>query len=70
MNKSELESRLQNLEMRFTYQERFLDELNVIITDQQKQIERLVNQVKHLTEKQNRLPDHSEEITNPPPPHY
>ncbi|RMG92918.1 MAG: SlyX family protein [Zetaproteobacteria bacterium] len=69
----DLEQRLTELEMRFTYQERLIEELNEVLTHQARELERLVHRLERLETclescmQGSTTPLPSEE---PPPPHY
>lgn len=66
-----LSARIDALEMRLTYQDATIDELNAAITAQWREIDRLVRQLAEMKE-------HFEEMSSPgqpaapepPPPHY
>lgn len=61
------EERLNNLEMKFLYQEEFLQELNKVIIEQQKVIDRLEKEVIDLKRNVNPHPNLD---VNQKPPHY
>jgi SlyX protein len=66
----ELEERFQLLEGKVLYQDRTIDELNAVVTQQQDQIDRLTTELKSVRA----LFDGDEEFVDggeePPPPHY
>lgn len=65
-----LESRIIELETKFTFQEELLGELNKIVADQQYQIEKLMKNLKTITD---HLKDSSQgtgSVSNDKPPHY
>lgn len=68
---SDVESRLDALEMRLTYQDETIETLNATITAQWTQIDTLTRQLANLRE---RLQEAESRVatspTNEPPPHY
>jgi SlyX protein len=62
-----MEKRLVDLEVRYTHLERLLDELNLVLFAQQRQIDGLEKQVQALRA---RLADAGDQVANEPPPHY
>jgi SlyX protein len=66
-----LEERLTNLEIRFSHQDYYLDQLNQIVTSQQQTIERLEKEILDLkrTANSNGV-DGSRSPLNERPPHY
>lgn len=71
-NSQNFEQRINELEMKISFQEQMIDELNQSLIDQQFIIDKLQIQLRHLTKKLNELQpsniaNQSEEI---PPPHY
>ena len=66
------EKRLDDLEIKVSYQEDLVQELNAIVSTQQQSIDRLENTLKLLTERINELsvslPDNP--VTEEKPPHY
>jgi SlyX protein len=65
-----IEDRVIELETKFTFQEELLGELNMIVADQQYQIEKLIKNLKTITD---HLKDNSQGSGNVPndrPPHY
>ena len=64
-----VENRLVDLEIRVTFQERTIEELNEVIIDQQNQIDRLARELKRVQE-QIRTPPAPGPIPDPLPPHY
>lgn len=70
MNKEELEERLINIETALACQEKMVDELNQVIIEQGKLIDRLKARVQYLLDNMEReaaVKPLSEEV---PPPHY
>lgn len=66
-----LSDRIDALEARATHQDKTLEELNGIVTDQWKQIERLTRQVARLEEQvQDLRASAGPGGEEPPPPHY
>ena len=67
-----MEKRLTDLETKISYQDHFIDELNELVIEQQKQIDKLTQELKKLLEKiapedDSGVVDISLEV---PPPHY
>lgn len=62
-----MESRIIDLEIKFTHQEDLLEELNKIVTKQQFTIDKLV---KEITDLKLAALNGEGEITNERPPHY
>jgi SlyX protein len=68
-----LSERVNTLEMTLTYQEDTIQELNSVIIDQQKAIERLSKKLSKLTSKLSELEQNATDGTMVPvekPPHY
>ncbi len=65
----EIEERFINLETKFSYTEDFVAQLQDVVVEQAKTIERLELETKMLAEKIRDL-DNQEEIPNRKPPHY
>jgi SlyX protein len=67
-----LGARIDTLEMRLTYQDAVIEDLNETITAQWKQIDRLVHQVRSLGDRIQGTQDGagSQDQHEPPPPHY
>jgi SlyX protein len=63
----ELEKRIIDLELRFMRQERLVDDLNDVIVEQRREIDRLLAEVKALREQ---ILAGVEAVTNERPPHY
>ena len=65
------DARLTELEIKISYQEELLDQLNVVVTRQQREIDFLVREVHSLRE---RAPESQGQIFSRPtddlPPHY
>lgn len=66
------EERMINLEIRYSHQEEFLSQLNKIVTDQQKTIERLQKEVLDLKGSMNltNSVDAHRTLKDDKPPHY
>ncbi len=64
---SEHDERLIDLEMRLMHQEKLLEQLDEVVTDQHKLIERLQREIARLKEQVLQGP--SEDVDEPPP-HY
>ncbi len=67
-NEAELEARIVDLELRFMRTEKLLEELNDVVVDQRREIDRLVAEVKTLREQV--IAGSGEEAKNERPPHY
>jgi SlyX protein len=66
-----VESRLNDLEMKISYTEDMVDELNLTIFRQQQQIDQLIRQVTTLREQvQNAAPAEPLSLRDELPPHY
>ncbi len=62
-----VERRIVDLEERYVHQERLLEELNAVVVQQSKEIERLRLDLRRLGDRALRGED---EVPNEPPPHY
>ena len=69
-----LEQRLVDLEMRLTYQQKLIDELNSVVTEQTMTILRLEKSVgklvEHHDQMQRQLREQSPNLPHERPPHY
>ena len=66
-----MESRLNDLEIKISYTEDMVDELNLTVFRQQQQIDQLVRQVTALREQvQNAAPAEQLSLRDELPPHY
>lgn len=66
-----MESRLNDLEMKISYTEDMVDELNLTVFRQQQQIDQLIRQVTALREQvQNAAPAEQFSLRDELPPHY
>jgi SlyX protein len=67
-----LSARIDRLEMRLTFQDAMIEDLNETITAQWKQIDRLVRQVNSLGDRVQGTQDSAGSLDQrePPPPHY
>ena len=65
----EIEERFIQLETKFAFQEDFVSQLQGVVVEQAKIIEKLEREIKMLAEKSRDL-DSQEEIPNRKPPHY
>lgn len=72
MNNKELEDKLNSLEIKLSYQESTIDELNSIVTTQEKNITLLQNHVQKLEIKIEEMEESSggEDLPSRRPPHY
>ena len=67
-NEAEVDARMVDLELRFMRTERLLDDLNDVVVDQRREIDRLVAEVKALREQV--MTGNLDVAKNEPPPHY
>jgi len=67
-----LDKRVDALEMRLTYQDATIEDLNATITAQWREIDRLVRQMASLTERFEEMDGRAgpSGAPEPPPPHY
>jgi SlyX protein len=67
-----LRARVDTLEMRFSYQDQLIEDLNRTITEQWKQIDALTRRLAHLGERVREAADNASAPAppEPPPPHY
>jgi len=72
MNEAETASRIVALEVRVAYQDRVIEDLNALVTEQWKQIDALAKQVERMTDRLQRVEENSpsSDAPEPPPPHY
>ena len=71
MNDGEITARIEALEVRIAHQDRTIEDLNALITDQWRRIESLTKQIERMTERLQRVEDTSPpDAPDPPPPHY
>jgi SlyX protein len=65
-------ARIETLEVRAAHQDRTIEDLNKVVTDQWKQIDRLARQVDQMAERLQRVEDSTpaSDAPEPPPPHY
>ena len=66
----ELEKKLMDLEMRLSFQEETIDQLNDAIVHQSKTIEVLTKSFKTLTQRLTSLDAEPSDVTDQRPPHY
>ncbi|MFQ3218493.1 MAG: SlyX protein [Paraglaciecola sp.] len=68
----QIESDIEQLQMKVSFQEDTIEELNTALIQQQKQLEVLQFTISHLVNKVNTLqtPNSGNEDSEPPPPHY
>jgi SlyX protein len=64
------EERITNLEIRYSHQDEFLAQLNQIVIDQQKTIERLEKEILDIKRTLNSFPGEDRLLKNERPPHY
>lgn len=67
-----MEDRIIDLQQKFSHQEMLLEELNEVVTSQQKQIDRLSAELNRLRDSQltNENATSKDAIEESPPPHY
>ena len=72
MNEAETVSRIVALEVRVAHQDRVIEDLNTLVTEQWKQIDALAKQVERMTDRLQRVEENapSSDAPEPPPPHY
>jgi SlyX protein len=72
MNEAETVSRIVALEVRVAHQDRVIEDLNALVTDQWKQIDALAKQVERMMDRLQRVEENSpsSDAPEPPPPHY
>ncbi len=68
MSEQGLESRVEELETRISFQERQIDELNELLYQQQQQLDQVIQWLRKTNARLESAKD--TEISNPPPPHY
>ncbi|MFT6896721.1 MAG: SlyX protein [Paraglaciecola sp.] len=68
----QIEADIEQLQMKVSFQEDTIEELNSALIQQQKQLEVLQFTISHLVNKVNTLqtPNSGNEDNEPPPPHY
>lgn len=64
------EERITNLEIRYSHQDEFLAQLNQIVVEQQKTIERLEKELIDIKRSLNSFPGEDRLMKNEKPPHY
>ncbi|HEY7842296.1 MAG TPA: SlyX family protein [Bradyrhizobium sp.] len=70
MSEQELDARIDALEVRLTYQDETIEQLNQTITAQWKQIDGLTRQLAALTERLQEAEANAPTPANERPPHY
>ena len=66
-----MESRITELEIKITYMEDLVEELNRTVYRQQQQIELLANELRNLRDQvQNAMPQEKRSLRDEIPPHY
>jgi SlyX protein len=68
VERAELERRIVDLELRFMQQEKLTEDLNQVVVEQQRAIDRLMVEIRALREHVLRDPDAT--LKDEPPPHY
>ena len=71
---SDLEHRIMELEIKTSHQENTIEQLNEIIFEQQKDIDKISRHLEQIQNKINNLQEsnlhEAKELPEPPPPHY
>lgn len=69
---TELEQRLSDLEIKFSYQDDMLAELSLVIADQQKTIDQMRYMLEQMSEQQKKTSQEGQDRTpaDDKPPHY
>lgn len=72
MTDAKISARFDALETRVAFQEQTIEDLNITITDQWKQIDALKRELSRLTDEMRELEAGSDQPArrDPPPPHY
>ncbi len=70
MDQDNVDDRLETLEMRVAYQERSIEEMTAVITEQWKLIETLTRKLNTLDEQVRSGAHIADPATEKPPPHY
>jgi SlyX protein len=65
-----LEERVNDLEIKFSYQDELINELNLMVADQQKYIEELKKVIKELVNNNGEKNIGNTSLKNERPPHY
>jgi SlyX protein len=71
MSEAELSARIEALEVRITYQDRIIEDLNATVTAQWRQIDDLTKQIARMTDRLREMEAAAPPgEPDPPPPHY
>lgn len=72
MSESEIQARLEALEVRVAYQDRTIEDLNGVVTAQWKQLDDLTKQMARMADRLRNIEENapSSGEPEPPPPHY
>ena len=71
MSEAELAARIEALEVRITYQDRTIEDLNAIVTAQWRQLDDLTKQLARMTDRLSEMEAAAPPgDPDPPPPHY
>ena len=65
-----MDDRIIELETRLTYQDDLLQKLDEVVASQQKEIDELKLQVRHLSQQLQVVHQSTPQSEEPPPPHY
>ncbi len=67
---NDLEDRLNNLEIKFSYQDELINELNLIVANQQSKIDKMEEMLKQIHEQSSEDGSQNTSLENERPPHY
>lgn len=71
MSEADTRARIEALEIRVVHQDRTIEELNGVVTEQWKRIEALTKQIDRMADRLQRVEDNAPSGgPEPPPPHY
>ena len=71
MTEAELSARIEALEVRITYQDRIIEDLNASVTAQWRQIDDMAKQIARMTDRLREIETSTPPgEPEPPPPHY
>jgi SlyX protein len=67
---NELENRVNDLEVKYSFQDELVNELNLLVAAQQEKIEELTKAIKELVEQSSEHGNQNSSLKNERPPHY
>ncbi|MCK5883714.1 MAG: SlyX family protein [Bacteriovoracaceae bacterium] len=67
---SDLDNRVSDLEVKLSYQDELLNELNIIVADQQSKIGKMTQMLKNMSEQSTKGGSHNSSLEDERPPHY